>query len=69
MWDPQKQTHKHYDAILQFAPSGQVCDQDKGDLGRHSPTREQMTQQHKCEVIHLTDDSDFFTMQQPVYFQ
>ena len=41
--DSQNPTHNHFDAIVLYAKSSLVCDQDQEDLGRHSPTTEQMT--------------------------
>ena len=69
MQDCQNTIHRHYDAILLYAKSGQVCDQDKDDLGRHSFTREQMTEQNDYEVIGSKEDSDITTRQEIVDFQ
>ena len=47
----QNPNYNHYGVILLYENSSQTCDQDKDDLGRHIPTREQMTRQHEYEVI------------------
>ena len=54
---------QHHDALLlhakscqvSFSDEGQACDIEKDNIGRHSPTREQMRTQPEYEVINLRD--------------
>ena len=58
MWHLRISFCNHYDVILQFAKSCQVCDQDEDDLERDSPTSKKMTQQHEYEVTDLEENPE-----------
>ena len=64
--DPKNPTHNCYYAIFLYAKSSWVCDHNEDDLGRHIPTREQITTPHEYEILDWTEHFNTPTIQKPV---